>query len=146
MPIDPTRVRRKSPSTAYLPSVVSHAGCCGGDDLRHEAVSEAPVLFADGHACVDCCPCLDCGAYRAALWELDPSAWPPGTQPDMRESARPGESEKAPERQRPRPSPRATAVDFPAVGQLAAPGQPAGARRQAARRSRHGTTPGRVAR
>jgi prepilin-type processing-associated H-X9-DG protein len=61
--------------TAYLPPVLSHADCCRGDDLRHEAISEAPVLFADGHACVDCCPCPDCGAYRASLWEQDPSAW-----------------------------------------------------------------------
>lgn len=129
---------------AYLPPVVSHAGCCRGDDLRHEAVSDAPVPFADGHACVDCCPCLDCGAYRAAQRELDPSAWPPGAQPDMREGARPGESETA-AAARPRPSSRAAQADFPAPGQVAAPGQANGVRRRAASRSRP-TAPGRAVR
>lgn len=60
----------------YLPPNVSHEACCRGDDLRHKAVSDRPNPFLDGHACVDCCPCLDCGEYHAELWGQDPSAWP----------------------------------------------------------------------
>lgn len=54
---------------------IDHSECCRGDDLRHEAVSELPIPFTDGHACVDCCPCGDCGGYRAEQFIDDPGAW-----------------------------------------------------------------------